>query len=43
MDTNYGYYMEPIIDGLVCIVTLTRPIGLSFITNEELFKALCYA
>lgn len=40
---NYGYYMKPMVDGLVCIVTLMRPVEHSFLTNEDLFKALNYA
>lgn len=40
---NYGYYMEPVMPGVVRLVTLTRPVEWIYITNERLFKSLNHA
>lgn len=40
---NYGYYMEPVVDGLVRIVTLMRPREIQLLSNEKLFNALSFA
>jgi len=40
---NYGYYMEPVLPGIVSIIYLGRPYHIQFISSRELSAAMEYA